>query len=180
LPNSRRRPLYGPSCGSHLSKKDPLFCLQKGGRFAPVVAVPHCPKRPIILPSNGGRFAPVVVVICSHFAAVVVLPNCCPIPEGSRFAALVVVPIILPSKRRPFRGPSCGSQLSKRDPLICLQEDGRFAPVVVVICCLQKDAPVVDVIYSLQKGGRFAPVVVVICCLQKNKRPLRARSCCYL
>ena len=144
--NSRRRPLRGPSCGSQLSKRDPLICLQKSGRFA----------------------------------AVVVFPNCCPIPEGSRFAALVVVPIILPSKRRPFRGPSCGSQLSKRDPLICLQEDGRFAPVVVVICCLQKDAPVVDVIYSLQKGGRFAPVVVVICCLQKNKRPLRARSCCYL
>jgi hypothetical protein len=61
--------------------------------------------------------------------------------------------------------------LSKRDPLICLQEGGRFAPVVVVIFCLQKDAPVVDVIfYSHQKGGRFARVVVVICCLQKNGR----------
>ena len=55
-------------------QKGPLCCLQKGGRFAPVV----------------------VVICCLHkagrFAAVVVVPNCCPIPEGGRFAALVVVP----------------------------------------------------------------------------------------
>ncbi len=57
-----------------MSKRDSLFYLQKGGRFAPVVVV-------ICSLQEGGRFA-----------AVVVVPNCCPIQEGGRFAALLVVP----------------------------------------------------------------------------------------
>ena len=49
----------------------------------------------------------------------------------------------------------------------CLQKDGRFAPVVVVICSLQKGgrfAPVVVVpnCCPIQEGGRFAPVVVIV------------------
>jgi hypothetical protein len=75
-----------------------------------------------------------------RFAAVVVVPNCCPIPEGGRFAALVVVPncpketnyfafkkaaasvrsccYLLPSKRRPLRARSCCYLLpTKRQPL---------------------------------------------------------------
>ena len=72
--------------------------------------------------------------IVAQFQKAAAFPNCCPIPEGGRFAALVVV---------PNNGP--------KDPLFCLQKGGRFAPVVVVI-------------FSLQKGGRFATVVVVHNC----------------
>ena len=123
-----------------------------------------------------------------------------PFQKGVRFAAVLSSNPHLPnSRRRPLRGPSCGSQLSKRDPLICLQKGGRFAPVVVdVICCLQKDGcPISEgghfaalvvvpncpketrkfafVICCLRKSGSFAPVVVVICCLKK-RRPLRGPS----
>ena len=81
-----------------------------------------------------------------------------PFQKGVRFAAVLSSNPQLPnSRRRPLRGPSCGSQLSKRDPLICLQKGGRFAPVVVVIC-------------SLQKGGRFAAVVVSSCLIQEGGR----------
>ena len=44
-----------------------------------------------------------------RFAAVVVVPNCCPTQKGGRFAALVV--------------------------LFCLQKGGRAAVVVVPNCC---------------------------------------------
>ena len=81
---SKRRPLRGPSCGSQLFKRDQLFYLQKGGRFAPVVVVIFCLQK-------GGRFA-----------AVVVVPNYTPIQKGGRFAKR---PIILPSKRRPLLKP---------------------------------------------------------------------------
>jgi len=85
-----------------------------------------------------------------RFAAVVVVPNCCPIPEGGRFAALVVVPNC-PKETNYFAFKKAAASVRSCCYLICcLQKGGRFAPVVVVICCLQK-------------GSRFAPVVVVIC-----------------
>ena len=152
-----------------MSRRDPLFCLQKGGRFAPVVLV-------ICSLQKGGHFAAVVV---GRFAAVVIDPNCCPIQEGGRFAALVWI---------------CGSQMSKKDPLFCLQKGSRFAPVVVVICSLQKGGRFAAVVVDpnccpIQEGGRFA-ALVGICgsrivqkipiILPSKRRPLRARGCCYL
>ena len=125
-------------------KKDPLFCLQKGGRFAPVVVVICCLRK-------GGRFAPVVVVICclikgGRFAGVVVVPNYCKIQEGGRFAALVGIcekkDSLFCSKGRPLREKSgrfaalvgiCGSRFSKKDSLFCLQKGGRFAKKAAAI-----------------------------------------------
>ncbi len=73
-PKSRKRYrtfFFGPQ---NQLKRDCIFCLQKGGRFAPVVVVPNC--CPI---QEGGRFAPVHVV-----------PNC--FQKGGRFAAIVTIP----------------------------------------------------------------------------------------
>ena len=62
-----------------------------------VVVIPNCPKKSHYF-QKGGRFAfGVVIISClqkdGRFAAlVVVVPNGCPIPEGGRSAALVVVP----------------------------------------------------------------------------------------
>ena len=148
---------------------------------------PNVQKSPII----------VVVVICclkkgGRFAAIVVIPNCCKIQESGRFAALVgicgsraiVVPFkkagsccccyLLPSKSGPLRGPSCGSQLFKRDQLFYLQKGGRFAPVVVVIFCLQKGGRFAAVVVvpnytPIQKGGRFAKRPII---LPSKRRPL--------
>ena len=89
-----------------------------------------------------------------------------PFQKGVRFAAVLSSNPQLPnSRRRPLRGPSCGSQLSKRDPLICLQKGGRFAPVVVdVICYLQKDG------CPIPEGGRFAALVVVPNCPKETRK----------
>jgi hypothetical protein len=112
----------------------------------------------------------------AYLEPVVVVRNCCPIQEGGRFEALVVVPIVqkrpnnLPSKRRPLRARSCCSQLlpSKRRRSLRARS-----------CCSQllpnsRRRPLC--IFCLQKGGRFAAVVISICPLKR--RPLRARSCC--
>ena len=156
-----------------MSKRDPLICLQKDGRFAPVVVV-------LCSLQKGGRFAP--VRSCCYLFLVSSKPlfldaSCtfserrplrgrCQLHLFRKASALRPYLVEIPSspknsRRRPLRGPSCGSQLSKRDPLICLQKGGRFAPVVVVICCLQKD-------------GRFAPVVVVV--IRAFKKAAASRS----
>ena len=122
LPNSRRRPLRGPSCCSQLSKRDPLFCLHKGGRFAAV-------NRDILFClQKGGRFAPVVVVQKRP----IILPpkrrplrnrSCCYllIQKGARPLRGCSCCSLPNSRRRPLRGPSCCSRLSKRDPLLFLR-----------------------------------------------------------
>ena len=131
-------------CGSQMSRRDPLICLQKGGRFAPVVVV-------ICSLQKGGRFA-----------AVVVVPNCRPIQEGGRFAALVVVP-----------------KCPKETHYFAFKK--AVAPVVVVICCLQKGGrfaavAVVPNYCPIQEGGSFAAVVVIPNCPKKDpsKRRLAA------
>jgi hypothetical protein len=189
LPDSRRRPLRGPCCFSKFSKKDPLFCLQKGGRFAPVVVVICCLRK-------GGRFAPVVVVICclikgGRFAGVVVVPNYCKIQEGGRFAALVGIcekkDSLFCSKGRPLREKSgrfaalvgiCGSRFSKKDSLFCLQKGGRFAKKAAAIVAVP--IPIVPNYCKIQEGGRFAALVGIcgsrfskkdsLFCLQKGGR----------
>ena len=105
LPNSKRRPLRGRSCDSQLSKKTHYFA---AASHLPVVVVICCLQK-------GGRFAPVVVV-----------PNCCQIQKGGRFATLVVNPNC-PKETHYFASKKAAAS---------------FAPVVVVIC-------------SLQKGGRL-------------------------
>ncbi len=184
LPNSRRRPLRGPSCCSQLSKRDPLFCLQKGGRFAPVVVVICCLQK-------SGRFAPVVAVppfkkaaasrpqllqLLFPTVAVVAVPN---FPKEFHYFAL-------PSKRRSLSARSCYYLLpSKRRPLSRLQllfptmvaRFQRAAASRPYNCpkethyfdCFQKGGRARSCCYLLpSKGGRFAPVVVVICCLKKG------------
>jgi hypothetical protein len=105
----------------------PVAPIQEGGRYA--VVVPKCPIEthyllmPVAPIQKGGRFAAVVPNSLKETLLIIYKGG-----QGVRFAAVLSsIPQLPNSKGRPLRGPSCGSQLSKRDPLICLQKGGRFA-----------------------------------------------------